>query len=415
MSDSQCKGFNTLVLSTDKSIKDVHGAMNTPVYRTAAYEFPTSQAIADAFQNKEKVPSHMYSRVSNPTVESLEKKIKAISKSENVMMFSSGMAAISSTFMTLAYSGCNIVTSPYLFGNTFSFFQFTLAEFGVEIRFVDTNDLNAIESAIDENTCAFFCELITNPHLEIADLANISPILKKHHIPMVIDTTLIPWCGFNAKAFGVDIEVVSTTKYISGGATSLGGAIVDYGTFDWSKHPRLKKVTPQTPLSAFMFKIKREIARNLGASMDSDTAYLQSLGLETLTLRYEKMCNTTYQLAQFLETLSTVDKVSYTKLDSSPFKKLSDAMFTGNPGAMLTFNLKDQAACFAFMDKLQLIKRATNLFDNRSLIIHPASTIYGAFTQEMRDVMGIEDTLIRFSVGLEDLADLQADIMQALK
>ncbi len=414
MSDSQCKGFNTQVISTDKNIKDVHGAMNTPIYRTAAYEFPNSQAIADAFQNKEAVPSHMYSRVSNPTVESLENKIKAISGGDSVMLFSSGMAAISSAFMTLAYSGSNIVTSPFLFGNTFSFFKFTLAEFGVEIRFVDTNDLEAIENAIDENTCAFFCELITNPHLEVADLTNISKIMKKHHVPMVIDTTLIPWCGFDAREFGVDIEVVSTTKYISGGATSLGGAIVDYGTFDYSKHPRLKKVTPVGPLSAFMFKIKREIARNLGASMDPDTAYLQTLGLETLTLRYERMSETTYRLAQFLETLPQIEKVSYTKLDSSPFKELSDKMFKGNPGAMLTFNLKDQATCFEFMDKLQLIKRATNLFDNRSLIIHPASTIYGPFTQEMRDVMGIEDTLIRLSIGLEDLEDLKADIVQAL-
>lgn len=414
MSDSQCKGFNTKILSTSKSLKDVHGAMNTPVYRTAAYEFANSQAIADAFQNKEEIPSHTYSRVSNPTVESLEKKIKAISGGDNVMMFSSGMGAISSAFMALAYAGSNIVTSPYLFGNTFSFLKFTLAEFGVEIRFVDTNNLEAIENAIDENTCAFFCELVTNPHLEIADLASISKIMKKHHVPMVIDTTVIPWCGFDAKAFGVDIEVVSTTKYISGGATSLGGAIIDYGTFDWSQHPRLKKVTPVASLSSFMFKIKREVARNLGASMDADTAYMQSLGLETLTLRYEKMSETAYKLAQFLETLPQIEKVSYTKLDSSPFKKLSDAMFKGNPGALLTFNLKDQATCFAFMDKLQLIKRATNLFDNRSLIIHPASTIYGTFTPEMRKTMGIEDTLIRLSIGLEDFDDLKADIVQAL-
>ena len=415
MADSQCKGFNSQLLSADKSIKDAHGAINTPIYRTAAYEFPSSQAIADAFQNKEMIPSHTYSRISNPTVESLEKKIKAISGGDNVMLFSSGMGAISNAFMALAYAGSNIVTSPHLFGNTFAFFQFTLAEFGVEVRFVDTDDLSAIENAIDENTCAFFCEVITNPHLEIADLANISPILKKHNVPMVVDTTVIPWCGFDAKKFGVDIEVVSTTKYISGGATSLGGAIVDYGSFDWSKHPRLKKITPQAPFSAFMFKIKREIARNFGANMDPDTAFFQSLGLETLTLRYEKMSKNTYELAKFLETLPQVVKVSYTQLDSSPYKKLSDEMFKDHPGAMLTFDLKDQATCFAFMDKLQLIKRATNLFDNNSLIIHPASTIYGTFTVEMRKVIGIEDTLIRMSVGLEELEDIKADILQALQ
>lgn len=415
MSESQYTGFNTQLLSTDKSLKDVHGAINTPIYRTAAYEFPNSQAIADAFQNKESIPSHTYSRISNPTVESLEKKIQAISGGDNVMLFSSGMAAISNTFMALAFAGSNIVTSPHLFGNTFAFFQFTLAEFGVEIRFVDTDDLEAIENAIDENTCAFFCELITNPHMEIADLTSISKILKKHHVPMVVDTTIIPWCGFKPKDFGVDIEVVSTTKYISGGATSLGGAIVDYGTFDWSKHPRLKKVAEHPSFSPFMFKIKREIARNFGANMDPDTAFLQSLGLETLTLRYEKMSQNASLLAQFLETLPEVKHVAYTKLESSPYKKLSDEMFSGNPGAMLTFDLADQATCFAFMDKLNLIKRATNLFDNNTLIIHPATTIYGPFTPEMRQKIGIEDTLIRLSVGLEELEDLQADILQALR
>lgn len=415
MSGSQCKGFNTKVLTASKNHKDVHGSINTPIYRTAAYEFPNSQAIADAFQNKESIPSHTYSRISNPTVESLEKKIQAISGGDNVMLFSSGMAAISNAFMTLAFAGSNIVTSPLLFGNTFSFFKFTLAEFGVEIRFVDTNNLEEIENAIDENTCAFFCELITNPHLEIADLESISKILKKHHVPMVVDTTIIPWCGFNPKEFGVDIEVVSTTKYISGGATSLGGAIVDYGTFDWSKHPRLKKVVPHPSFSPFMFKIKREIARNFGANMDPDTAYLQALGLETLTLRYEKMSKSAYELAKFLETLPQIKKVAYTQLDSSPYKALSDKMFKGNPGAMLTFSLASQEECFEFMDKLQLIKRATNLFDNKSLIIHPATTIYGPFTEEMRQVMGIENTLIRFSVGLEELEDLKADIVQALQ
>lgn len=415
MSNLKIQGFTTKALCTDKSVKDSHGAINTPIYRTAAYAFPNSEAIANAFQNKEEVPSHTYSRISNPSVESLEKKVKAISGADNVMMLSSGMAAISNTFMALAYAGSNIVTSPHLFGNTFAFFKFTLAEFGVEVRFVNTDNLQEIESAIDDNTCAFFCELITNPHLEIADLPAISTLLKKHHVPMIVDTTIIPWCGFKAKDFGVDIEVVSTTKYVSGGATSLGGAILDYGTFDWSKHKRLSKVTPQASFSAFMFKIKREIARNFGANMDPDTAYLQSLGLETLELRYEKVGHTAYELAKFLETLPEVIKVSYTKLDSSPYKKLSDTMFTGNPGAMLTFNLDSKATCYRFMDKLQLIKRATNLFDNSSLIIHPESTIYGTFTEEMKKVMGIEDNLIRFSIGLEDIEDLKADLLQALR
>ncbi len=412
---TQNLGFTSKILATNKNHQDVHGALNTPIYRSAAFEFPSANAIADAFQNREQVASHTYSRITNPTVEALENKIKAISGAQDVMMLSSGMAAISNTFMTLAYAGSNIVTSPHLFGNTFAFFQYTLAEFGVEVRFVDTDNLAEIEAAIDEHTCAFFCEVMTNPHLEIADLVAIKKILEKHHVPLVVDTTVIPWGGFEAKRWGIDIEVVSTTKYVSGGATSIGGAIIDYGTFDWQHNHRLKKVVHATAYSPFMFKIKREIARNFGACMDPDSAYAQILGLETLKLRYEAASQSAFELAQFLETEQLVTKVHYPKLESCPYHMLSNQFFTGNPGAMLTFNLSSKAACFQFLDALNLIHRATNLFDNRSLIIHPESTIYGSFTVEMKKVMGIDPTLIRLSVGLEEVADLKADLKQALK
>lgn len=416
---SDCKqqqvvGFNSRILNTQKNHPDIHGAMNTPIYRSAAFEFSDSQAIADAFQNREKMPSHTYSRITNPTVEALEKKIIAISGADDAMMFSSGMAAISNTFMALSYAGSNIVTSPHLFGNTFALFQFTLAEFGVEVRFVDTDNLTEIEAAIDENTCAFFCEVMTNPHLEIANLPEIKKILNKHHIPMIVDTTVIPWGAFDARKWGVDIEVVSTTKYVSGGATSIGGAIVDYGTFDWSYNKRLAKVVNHGDFSPFMFKIKREIARNFGACMDADSAYAQIMGLETLKLRYEAMTQTAYDLALFLESAEGVVKTSYPKLESFPYKALSDQFFIGNPGAMLTFNLESREACFKLMDSLKMIRRATNLFDNRTLIIHPESTIYGSFTEELKAVMGIESTLIRLSVGLEEFEDLKADFVQAL-
>lgn len=413
--NTQNLGFNSKILTSDKNHQDVHGAMNTPIYRSAAFEFPHSQAIADAFQNREKVPSHTYSRITNPTIEALENKVKAISGAESVMMLSSGMAAISNTFMALSYAGSNIVTSPHLFGNTFAFFQYTLAEFGVEVRFVDTDNLAEIDAAIDENTCAFFCEVMTNPHLEIANLVEIKKILTKHHVPLIVDSTVIPWGGFEAKKWGIDIEVVSTTKYVSGGATSLGGAILDYGTFDWSHNKRLQKITSSAPFSAFMFKIKREIARNFGACMDPDSAYAQIMGLETLKVRYQAMSQSAFELAQFLEKTDGVIKVTYPKLESFPYKSLSDQFFTGNPGAMLTFNLSSQSDCFQFLDALKLIRRATNLFDNRTLIIHPESTIYGTFTEEMKQVMGIDPTLIRLSVGLEELEDLQADMAQALR
>jgi len=384
-----------------------------PVYRNAAFEFSDSESIAAAFQYKEDIASHTYSRITNPTVENFERKIKAASGADNVQAVASGMAAISNTFFTIAYAGSNIVTSPHLFGNTFSFFRFTMAAFGVEVRFVNTDDLEEIASAIDENTCAFFCELITNPHLEVVDLPEISKILKARNIPLIVDSTAVPWCGFDARKAGVDIELVSTTKYVSGGATSIGGAILDYGTFDWQHNKRLQNAPRNQEMSQFSFKLKREIARNIGATMDPDTAYLQALGMETLQLRYEKMSETAYLLAKFLSEQKQVIKTGYTKLDSSPYKNISNKLFAGNPGAMLTFNLENKEACFCFMDKLKIIRRATNLFDNKSLIIHPDSTIYGTFSPEMKTLMGIEDNLLRLSVGLEDFEDLKNDILQA--
>lgn len=407
-------GFTSKILNSDKNHPDIHQAMNTPIYRSAAYGFPNAEAIAAAFQNREHTPSHTYSRISNPTVEALENKIKAISGARDVMMLSSGMAAISNTFMALAYAGSNIVTSPHLFGNSFSFFQFTLAEFGVEVRFVNTDSPAEIEAAIDENTVAFFCELVTNPHLEIADLTKIKPLLVRKKVPLIVDTTVVPWCDFDARAWGIDIEVVSTTKYISGGATSVGGAILDYGTFDWSANRRLAKVTNPAPFSPFMFKIKREIARNFGACLDADSAYAQIMGLETLKLRYQAMGESAYQLAQFLDQEEKVKAVNYPKLDSSPYKGLSDQLFKKYPGAMLTFNLASKEACFQLMDRLKIIRRATNLFDNRTLIIHPESTIYGTFSPELKKLMGIDETLLRLSVGLEELEDLKEDLLSAL-
>lgn len=405
--------FSTRIINSRFAREDAHGAISMPVYRNASFEFINSEEIANAFQSK--TQAHTYSRISNPTVENFENKIKAASDATNVMALSSGMAAIANTFMTIAYSGANIVTSPHLFGNTFSLFQFTLAEFGVEVRFVDTSNIEAIASAIDDNTCAFFCELITNPHMEIADLPAISQILRAKNIPMVVDTTIVPWCCFDAKKHGVDIEIVSTTKYVSGGATSVGGIILDYHTFDWSSNKKLSKIDAVEGKEKFNFKLRKEIARNLGAYMDSETAALQSLGMETLQVRFEYMSQSAYKIAQFLETHGAVQKVGYTKLENSPYKEISDNLFSSNPGAMLTFNLHSKDDCYRFQDKLRLIRRATNLFDNKSLIIHPESTIYGSFTSDMKRLMGIEDNLLRLSVGLESTSDLINDIEQALK
>ena len=405
--------FDGKILNTPYGNEDVYGALSMPIYQTAAFEFKTAEEMELAFTGRS--ANHTYSRITNPTVQYFESRIQAVTKALNVTAVNSGMAAISNAIITLAQTGSNIVTSKYLFGNTYSFFETTLAVFGVEVRFCDLRNVDEVEAAIDDNTCAVFLEIITNPQMEVADLKALSAITRQKGVPLVADTTIVPFCAFHAKEWGVNIEIVSSTKYISGGATSLGGLIVDYCNFDWLSSPKLHTLAKEFGPAAFTAKLRKEILRNLGAYMTPQVAYQQTLGLETLSLRYEKATTTCLQLAQWLERQSQVESVNYTGLVSNPFYKLSLAQFGERPGAMLTFNLASREACFSFMNKLTLIRRATNLFDNKTLAIHPASTIYGNFTPELRKEMSVSEKTIRISVGLEDLEDLIQDFEQAMK
>lgn len=391
---------------------DIYGSLSMPIYNTLAYEFSTAEEMEVAFRGQ--AGEHTYSRVTNPTVQHFEDRVKAITGAYGVTALNSGMAAISNAFITLARAGSNIVTSQHLFGNSYSFLVNTIAAFGVEIRFCDLTNPTDVERYIDENTCALFVEIITNPQMEVADLKALSGVLRKKGVPMVADTTIIPFTSFNAAKFGVDIEVVSSTKYISGGGTSLGGLIIDYGTFDWNHSSKLKPYVKESP-SAFHFKLRKEVHRNMGAYMTPEVAYMQSLGLETLSIRYERQASTCSELASILESLNGVEAVHYPGLEGNPYHAVSKAQFGDFPGAMLAFDLKSRDQCFRFLNNLTKICRATNLFDNRSLILHPASTIYGGFTPEQREQMDVRDNSIRLSVGLESTVHLFQDIKQALE
>lgn len=374
---------------------DPYGSLAMPIYHTAAYEFDDADVMADAFCGRVLMPD--YSRVMNPTVMFLEDKIKQLTGAKDVIAFTSGMAAISNTFFALAAAGKNIVTSRHLFGNTFALLDVTLKRFGVETRFCDMTDPEDVERNIDENTCCLYLEIITNPQMEVADLEALGKIAKSREIPLVADTTMIPFTEFNAHKLGVDIEIVSSTKYLSGGATSLGGLIIDYGT-----------------AKGFNQKIRFELLFNLGGYMTPQAAYMQTLGLETLDVRYKRQADSALKLAKMLKQIPKIKKVNYIGLEENPFYKLSRKQFGETSGAMLTIDLEDEAACKNFINSLKLIKRATNLFDNKSLAIHPYSTIFGPFSPERKKEMDVDDTTIRLSVGLEDPNDLFEDIKQAL-
>jgi len=405
------ENFTTKILATPFAKDDLHNPLSMPVYNTAAYEFATAEEMEAAFLGKSAF--HTYTRISNPTVEYFEQRIQQVSGAMAVTALASGMAAISNVFMSLAYKGANVVTTSHLFGNTFSILQFTLANFGVEVRFCDLLDIAEVEKNIDENTCLVFTEVITNPHLEVVDLKALSALTQQKQVPLVVDTTVVPWTVFKARDFGANLEVVSSTKYISGGATCIGGLVLDHGNFDWSRSKRLD--AKKFGRMAFQAKFRGEVFRNFGACMSPETAYQQTLGLETMELRFNRAASTGLALAQWLQTLPEVKKVHHNSLPDNPFYGVSATQFGKIGTAMFAFELADRAACFAFMNKLKIVRRATNLFDNKSLIIHPLSTIYGTFSPEMKEKTGIPDTLLRFSTGLEDPEDLKADILKALR
>jgi O-acetylhomoserine (thiol)-lyase len=257
---------------------------------------------------------------------------------------------------------------------------------------------------------AIFFETITNPFLEIVDIAKLSEVAEKHRVLLVADSTSTPPNVLKASAFGVHMEVISSTKMISGGATSVGGLIVDYGTFDWQHNKKLEELAGKFGPWAFNYLIRREVHRNLGACLSPYHAYLQSLGLETLQLRFEKAAGNCQALAEYLQSDPRIKQVNYAGLKSSDNYEIGRKQFGMTPGALLTFNLRSREECFTFLNKLKIINRATNIYDNRTLIIHPASTMYGTFSPETRDILGVSDTMLRLSVGIEDVKDLIQDI-----
>lgn len=405
--------YSRKALHTPFAVEDPHGAISMPVYNSVAYQYESAEAMELAFTGRS--AGHVYSRISNPTVGYFEDKVKAITGAHSVTALNSGMAAISNALLTVVKSGTSVVTTRHLFGNTYSLLANTLRDFGVETRFCDLTNLNTVEEAIDETTSAIFLEIISNPQMEVADLLALSEIAHRKNVPVIADTTLIPFCSFRASDWGIDIEVISSTKYISGGATSIGGLILDYGTFDWSKSERLAPLALEQGHNAFTFKLKKEIHRNLGAYMPAQSAYMQTLGLETMDLRYQRASSTAAELARRLVSNPEIACVTYGGLPENPFYELSKKQFGKNPGAMLTFDLASQEACFHWLNSLKVIHRATNLFDNKTLAIHPYTTIYGSYSKEAKAAMHVYDTTIRLSVGLEDPEVLLSDIEQALQ
>ena len=397
------KRYETQILTTPYPKPDVYGSLSMPVYLTAAFEFPDAKSMSDAFCGRSMAPS--YARIANPTTTYLEERVRQLTGATSVTALNTGMTAIAYALTAVGAAGLNIVASRHLFGNSVSLLRDTLGTLGVEARFADFTDVEEVEALIDDKTCALFFEIITNPQLFVADITELARVAHGKGVPLIADTTVVPFPAFRAKDWGVDIEVVSSTKYISGGGTGLGGLLLDYGQFDRSRHPspalqgRTRRVGKRL---AFTARVKTELVTNLGGLMTPQVAYMETLGLDTLDLRFRRQAET------------TLWRVNYTGLPDNPFYQLSQRQFGPLPGAVFTIDLASREQAFRFIDRLQVVRRATNLFDRKSLAIHPASTIFGLFTPEERTAMGVGEGIVRLSIGLEAPEDLLADIRQAL-
>ena len=404
-------GFTTKALHTKSTHKDPYGAMRFPIYQSSAFEFEHAEDLEAVFKGQKM--GHVYTRSSNPSIEVYEQTIRSISGAFGVIATATGMAAISNALFALLKSGDNIITTKYLFGNTLSLFQTLLSDFGVEVRYVDVNNLEEIRSNIDDKTRLLFCESISNPQLIVPDFGAIKAVLSEKNIPLIVDTTMTPWNIFDAKKHGVDIEIISATKYLSGGGHVLGGLIVDNGTFNWKNHVTLEPYYKKFGPNAFMARLRKETFRNLGSTLSAQSAYLLCLGLETLDLRVGRSCQNALSVAKYLQNKAQIIRVDYPLLETSSSYENASKQFSGG-GAIVTFSLENKEKAYAFLNALKLIRRGTNIQDNKSLAIAPYHTIYAEYSEEQRHSYQLTQGMIRLSVGIEDIEDLLEDIDQAL-
>lgn len=407
------KGFITRSLHAQYPQRDAYNALHMPVYDGVAYEFESAEDIEAVFEGKKF--AHAYSRTSNPTVEYFEKKMLAVTDAHAAIALSSGMAAISNVLMSLVEQGGNIVSSNHLFGHSYALLKQTLPSLGIEVRFADMTDLKDVQAKTDAKTRVYFFESITNPQLEIVDLEKLSALARSKKVVMVCDSTVTPPYVFHSKSCGIDVEVMSTTKFISGGAAAFGGVVLDNGTFDWELLPALQSWTGKFGKDALVARIRKEIFRHFGGTMTAHTAHFMNLGLDIMALRVDRCVQNCKILAGYFESNPDVVSFNYPGVVGNEGYDLAQKQFNGKPGAIMTFDLESKAACYAFYNRLKTIRRATNLNDNKTLIIHPESTIYAEFSAEEKREMGIRETMMRLSVGIEDADDLMDAFDEALK
>ena len=411
MSDNKHYGFTTTILHNDRRKTIEQGSLHKPVHTSVAFGYADARQLASVFQGKE--PGFRYGRQGNPTVSALEDKISKMEDGVATLCFGTGMAAIGALFQALLKAGDHIVSSSFLFGNTNSLWQ-TVAGQGVDVAFVDATDVARVEAALQPNTRMVFVETIANPRTQVADLARIGELCRARGILYVVDNTMTtPWL-FRPSDVHAGLVVNSLTKSIGGHGIALGGALTDTGLFDWAAYPNIaQNFRKQAPSAQGMAQLRAKALRDFGAALGPEAAHHIAVGAETLALRMERTCANALALATMLQADDRVAAVHYPGLASHPQHAIVETLFRSG-GSLLSFELKDEIDPFDYLNRLKLAIPASNLGDNRTLVIPVAHTIFFEMGPERRASMGIAEGLIRVSVGIEDTADLVGDFRQAL-
>jgi O-acetylhomoserine (thiol)-lyase len=419
----------TIVLHAGHRRDGTTHAVAVPIYQTTSYQFDDTQDATDLFALKKF--GNIYTRIMNPTTDVLEQRLAALEGGVAALALSSGQAATAFSIQNIARAGDNIVSSTDLYGGTWNLFANTMKDMGIEVRFVDPEDPEAFDRATDDKTRAYYAETLPNPKLKVFPIKEVADIGRKHGVPLIMDNTS---CPVLCRPFehGAAIVVYSTTKYIGGHGTSIGGAIVDGGNFDWEKHaarfPGLNQPDPSyhgaiwtqavKPLGpiAYIIKARTTLLRDLGAAMSPFNAFLFIQGLETLPLRMREHCRNANAVADFLKSHPAITKIYFPGAMTGEPKRRADAYLKGGYGSLVGFEIKGgREAGRRFIDALQLFYHVANIGDARSLAIHPATTTHSQLSPDEQLATGVTDNYVRLSVGLEHIDDILGDLSQALQ
>jgi len=412
MSDEGKRGFTTAILHSDRNAPIEHGALHKPLHVSVAYGYEHARDLAAVFQGK--AAGYSYGRQGNPTSTALEAKVTAMEGGVGTVTFSTGMAAIGAIMLALLKAGDHVVSSQFVFGNTSSLLL-TLEAHGHAVSFVDATDVAKVEAALTPATRLVFVETIANPRVQVADLARIGELCKSRGILYVVDNTMTsPWL-FRPKDVGAGLIVNALTKYIGGHGNALAGAITDTGLFDWTRFPNIADAYKSLPPRNWgLQQLRKKGLRDFGGTLSPEQAHHIAVGAETLALRMDRICANALALARFLSEQPQVSAVHYPGLPGHAQHALATQLFRGY-GGLLSFELADGIDLFQFLDKLRIVVLSSNLGDNRTLAIPVAHTIFYEMGPQRRAAMGIAESLIRISVGIEDRDDLIGDFRQALQ